>query len=154
VKTQKIYLETTMFNYYFEPDRDAYKSTIALFKAIKDGKYQAYTSFYVLKELNDAEEDRRNKMLGLIKEYNVEVFDENKEAVNLARVYIENGIIPKGSLYDALHIAVATINEIDLILSLNFQHINRVKTKTGTLAINKLYGYNKEIMICSPQEVM
>jgi len=53
MKKQRIYLETTMFNYYFDEDRDiAHQSTVRLFKDIAVGKYEAFTSRYVVNELS------------------------------------------------------------------------------------------------------
>ena len=45
------------------------------------------------------------------------------------------------------------LNDLDYIFSLNFQHINRQKTKTMTAYININEGY-KAINICSPMEVI
>jgi predicted nucleic acid-binding protein len=36
---QKIYLETTMFNYYFDKDREAHSAVVAAFEAIELGMY-------------------------------------------------------------------------------------------------------------------
>jgi len=40
----KIYLETTLFNYYFEKDRDFQAYVKALFAEIAEGKHEAFTS--------------------------------------------------------------------------------------------------------------
>ena len=52
-----------------------------------------------------------------------------------------------------MHIACATVNGLDMIISLNYNHINRVKTKKMTRLVNELKGY-REITICSPMEVI
>jgi len=44
MRVPRIYLETTLFNYYFEKERDAHVDTVKLFEEIKAGKYQAFTS--------------------------------------------------------------------------------------------------------------
>lgn len=48
---------------------------------------------------------------------------------------------------------MATINDLEYIFSLNFQHTNKLKTKTMTGNINIRLGY-KPIYICSPMEVV
>ena len=53
MRVPKIYLETTMFNYYFDTERDAHADTVKLFNEIQAGKYDAYTSVYVIDELED-----------------------------------------------------------------------------------------------------
>jgi predicted nucleic acid-binding protein len=62
----KIYLETTIFNYYFDADRDAHPATVQLFKEITAGKFEPYTSIYVIDELKNTQTDKREKMLNLI----------------------------------------------------------------------------------------
>jgi hypothetical protein len=48
---------------------------------------------------------------------------------------------------------VATINDLDIIVSYNFQHIVKLKTIMGTESINLREGY-KRIGIYSPTEVI
>ncbi|GHV39024.1 hypothetical protein AGMMS49546_10380 [Spirochaetia bacterium] len=50
----KLYLETTIFNYYFDADRNMHPASIALFEAIGRGEYEGYTSTYVIQELTNA----------------------------------------------------------------------------------------------------
>ena len=49
-------METTLFNFYFNEDRDAHTDTVRLFEDIAEGKYLAFTSFYVIDELEKAQE--------------------------------------------------------------------------------------------------
>ena len=152
MRKPRVYLETTMFNYYFDTDRDAHADTVKLFKEIQAGKYEGYTSTYVTYELGNADEPKRSNMLALIEEYGITILPDNKEAESLAEIYVKEGIIPIKHRYDSLHIAIATINDLDYIFSLNFKHINKLKTKTMTSNINIREGY-KPIIIASPMEV-
>jgi predicted nucleic acid-binding protein len=142
-----------MFNYYFDKNREAHFDTVKLFKDIQSGKYEAYTSIYVTDELAKAVEPKRSNMLSLIQEYDITVLPADEEAQSLTDLYIETGIIPVKYRYDGLHIAIATVNGLDFIFSLNYQHINKVKTKTLTGLINVKEGY-PPITIASPMEVM
>ena len=153
MRKPRVYLETTVFNYYFDTDRDAHGDTVKLFKEIRAGKYEGYTSIYVTDELIEAKEPKRSNMLALITEYNITVLDAADEARNLADIYVNEGMIPIKHRYDGLHIAVATINDLDYIFSLNFRHINKLKTKTMTSHINISEGY-KPVFIYSPMEVI
>ena len=149
----KLYLETTMFNYYFEKEREAHADTVKLFQEIKAGKYQAFTSVYALRELRDAPPDKMNKMLALIEEYGIATLDFSTEAEQLAEIYAREKIIPAKYGTDSVHIAVATINDLDMILSLNFKHIVRKKTIELTELVNTREGYHK-IKIYTPMEVV
>jgi predicted nucleic acid-binding protein len=50
----KIYLETTIFNRYFDVDPILHPATLQLFKEIESGKFQPYTSVFVIEELEAA----------------------------------------------------------------------------------------------------
>ncbi len=63
------------------------------------------------------------------------------------------GTIPRKYAADALHIAAATVHDIDLIVSYNFKHIVKLKTVTMTEIVNLREGY-KKIGIFSPTEVI
>jgi hypothetical protein len=54
---------------------------------------------------------------------------------------------------DGLHIAIAAVNDLDMIASMNFQHIVKRKTKLLTGNINALNGY-RAVEIVTPMEVI
>ena len=153
MKVSKIYLETTMFNYYFDDDRDAHEDTVALFEECAAGRFEPYTSDYVLYELNEAPDEKRGKMIELVRHYNITILAANDETNALAMRYVSEGALPKGSLTDASHIASASVNGLDAIISLNFKHIVRTRTAKMTGAINILLGYGA-IDISTPMEVI
>jgi len=142
-----------MFNYYFDNERDAHADTVKLFEEIRVGKYQAFTSTYATGELSRAPEEKFVKMMGLIEEYEITILDPSDDAVKLAALYQEQGILPARSKTDALHIAIASVNDLDMILSLNFEHIVRKKTVVMTGSLNTQLGY-RPIDIRSPMEVV
>jgi hypothetical protein len=92
-------------------------------------------------------------MLNFITKFNIVVLPNNNDAVWLANLYIESNIIPSRYLLDATHIALATVNNLDAIISLIFQHIVKNKTKIFTEYINKSNNYHS-IDIFSPMEVI
>jgi len=145
-------LETTLFNYYFDKDRDAYADTVRLFKEIAAGKYEAFTSGAVVDELMEAPAEKQALMLSLIDTYDITVLRVCEETEKLADMYVEEGIIPLKHRMDGVHIAVAAVNDLDFIISMNFQHIVKVKTERMTRAVNVLRGY-RPIEIISPMEV-
>ena len=68
-------------------------------------------------------------------------------------MYISEGVIPKRYRTDGLHIAIAAVYGLDLVISMNFQHIVKYKTEKMTGAINTLNGY-RAVEIVSPMEVI
>jgi predicted nucleic acid-binding protein len=154
MRKQKIYLETTLFNHYFDEDRGiAHESTVALFKEIEVGKYDAFTSGAVIEELAKAETEKYEKMFSLIDRFNITVLSVNEESEKLADIYVSENVIPKRYRTDGLHIAIATVNDLDMIISMNFQHIVKRKTKLVTGSINAINGY-RSVEIFNPMEVV
>ena len=83
-----MYLETTVFNYYFDEDRLGHEDVLKLFEAIKAGKYEAYTSKYVVQELENAKEPKRSKMLSLIENYKPKVLENSSKVKHLGQLYL------------------------------------------------------------------
>jgi hypothetical protein len=144
MRIPKIYLETTTFNFPFAEDAPQYRAdTLKLFDEIKAGKFEPYTSIYVLQELNSEKNtEKRAKMLALIDEYEITVLPRNEEAEKLAAMYVSSGIIPAKYETDGRHIAVASTNDLDIIVSLNFHHIVKRKTINTVSLMNMLSGYS------------
>ena len=151
----KIYLETSVLNFVFADDSpDKRADTIKLFKEIGEGRYVPYTSEYVKKEINNTSDlHKKQKMNELIEEYNIEVLPSANKIDRLADEYVKEGIIPLKHRTDAIHIAAATVNGLDMIISWNFQHIVKRKTILMTKIINLRNEY-KNVEIYSPSEVI
>ena len=104
-------------------------------------------------ELHGAKEPKKSNMLSLVEKSAINILDTSEEIIHLANLYIQNGVIPAKYWIDAAHIAVASVNELDCVLSFNYEHINKLKTKRMTENINLLAGY-KGVTICTPMEVL
>jgi ribosomal protein S17E len=148
----KVYLETTIFNRFFEHNRDYCRETKELFEKIRRNEIAAFSSAYVLEEIDKAMEPKRSNMLNLITQYKITVLEIDKRAYDLAETYIEMGVIPVKFRIDGIHIAMTAIHDIDCIVSLNFHHINKLKTKMATEIIHRMKGYTNPF-ICTPMEV-
>lgn len=149
----KIYIETTLFNYFFDENRPGHDDVVELFQAVKAKEFAGYTSRYVTDELSEAPEPKRSNMLSLINDYGIKSLDYSLDAEKLARDYINACIIPASYFYDSVHIALASIHGLNYIVSYNFKHINRDKTRIGTARINIQEKY-WPIIICTAEEVL
>ncbi len=107
-----------------------------------------FISPVVVQELKLISDDGlRNKVLTFIKPfYTLRLSDEVEM---LAEDYIEESIIPPKYLSDALHLAFASVNNINVLVSWNFEHLVKRKTKLLVNYVNALKGY-KPIEIVSP----
>ncbi|MBI5749576.1 MAG: type II toxin-antitoxin system VapC family toxin [Nitrospinae bacterium] len=151
MKKKSLYLDTSVPSaYYDERDKAIQEETIYFFeKKLKE--YESYISEITVGELRRTKElPRRKQLLALIE--GITILPRTEEAEELADLYVKNKIIPLKYRADALHIATATLNDMDILVSWNFDHIVKYKTRQMVTGINILKGY-KSIDIVSPQEL-
>jgi hypothetical protein len=79
--------------------------------------------------------------------------DLTEEAIKLADTYIEEKVAGKTILEDCRHIAVATINKVDVLASWNFKHIVNLDKIRGYNSVNLRLGYSL-IEIRSPKDLI
>jgi hypothetical protein len=80
-----------------------------------------------------------------------EFLEITNEAIDLATDYINEKVVGQTSFADCLHIAIATINHADFLISWNFKHIVNIQRIIGYNAVNIKMGY-KQLEIRSPRE--
>ena len=153
IEPLRVYLETTVFNYYFDVGRDGREDVVRLFEAIRAGRLEGYASTFVMDELEYAPEPKRSNMMGLVDRYGVIILGPTPGVERLSNLYITNGVLSPSQLFDSEHIAMASAYELDCIVSYNFAHINRAKTRNLTAIINRQEGYDA-VRICTAKEVL
>ncbi|MDI6731555.1 MAG: PIN domain-containing protein [Candidatus Margulisbacteria bacterium] len=155
----RIYLETTIFNYYFLEDSGRKEDIIAtkrLFEEIKLQNFEAYVSALTIAELERCPDPaKKTKMLSLIESYNLLRINFESPVLyeELAGKYILAGAIPESKRGDALHIAIATVAKMDILASWNCNHIVRFRTQELVRAINLSNNYT-DLAINTPKEVV
>ena len=70
---------------------------------------------------------------------------------HLANMYIKNEIFPEKYLDDALHTAITSVNNISILLSWNFAHLVKVRTRRMVALINAINNYNPVEIIAPPE---
>jgi len=154
MKKLSIYLDTSIFNFALDENNPKERNlTLKLFENVKKGEYEAFISEIVTTEIDKAPEKIAVKLRSVVNEIEPEELPITEEVKLLSEKYIEQGIIPEKYRNDALHIAIASCNDLDVVVSWNFEHIVKVKTKREVTGVNALMGY-KEIEIYSPLEVV
>jgi hypothetical protein len=83
----------------------------------------------------------------------IEHIPVTEEASNLAKYYVFEGKMPSSQRTDALHIAIATVNRIDILASWNFAHIVNLNKIVLYNAVNMKNGY-PTIEIRNPRELI
>jgi hypothetical protein len=91
----------------------------------------------------------RSMLADLVHEY----VSQNEAAERLSSSYFEIGGLPAKSRNDALHIAIATTFDCDVVLSWNFKHIVNLRAITAVESVNIKEGYGL-IRILSPSMML
>lgn len=148
---ESVYLDTSIPSAYYDTRvEERLKATRKFWNEILP-KYEVFISDITLDELKNTKDKNLKKDLQhLIKPF--KIIKSNKEIENLADEYMKNDIIPEKYFVDALHIAITSFYSINYLVSWNFEHIVKVKTRRIVKLINALTGY-REIEIISPREL-
>ncbi len=145
---QRIYIDTSVFGGHF--DEEFKEHTIPLFDRIRKGEFIILYSTVTQEELENAPENVIELVKGLKADL-TEFIEITEEAVTLATEYITEKVVGRTSYADCLHIALATINRADFLVSWNFKHIVNIERIRGYNAINIKNGF-KQLEIRSPRE--
>ncbi|WP_310992967.1 PIN domain-containing protein [Aequorivita marina] len=150
MKKQRIYLDTSVYGGYFDDEFQEF--TKPLFERINKSEFTIIFSTMLEGELELAPEKVR-KLVREIENEDTEFVEETNDAVELATEYISENVVGKISYPDCLHIALATINQVDLLISWNYKHIVNIQRIRGYNSINIKNGY-KPLEIRSPRDLM
>lgn len=145
---QRIYIDTSVFGGHF--DNEFKEHTIPLFERIKAGEFVILYSTITQDELENAPENVKELVKNLKADL-AEFIEITEEAVDLATEYITEKVVGQTSFADCLHIALATINRADFLVSWNFKHIVNIERIRGYNSINIKKGY-RQLEIRSPRE--
>ena len=102
--------------------------------------------------LTGAPEEVKN-VLKQVADDHIEYVSLNEESTALANAYIENGVVTGSSLSDARHIAIATVERVDVLVSWNYKHIVNINRIHLLNSVNLKLGY-PILEIRSPREVL
>ena len=111
--------------------------------------YDVFISELVIDEIKGAAQPLQDKMMECASGFkSLSITDEVQY---LAELYIKNGIFPEKYSADALHTALASTSQIGILLSWNFTHLVKVKTRRMVALINTIHNYNPIEIITPPE---
>ena len=146
----RVYADTSVLGGYF--DEEFKDCSIKVIGEFKDGKKILVISDITLRELELAP-DRVKVLFAEIPKSHIEYVTFDEDSDFLSAKYIEEEAISKKCLLDAQHIAIATINHVDVLVSWNFKHIVNLRRIQLYNSTNLKYGYPL-IEIRSPKEII
>ena len=148
MKRLRIYVDTSVFGGCF--DREFAEWSKALMEDFRSRSFQPVVSDVTAAEIALAPEPVRElfyDILHLCKNLSV-----SEDALELLSAYEAHGILGRRFQNDMLHIAVATVGEVDVLVSWNFKHIVRLDKIRLFNGVNLELGH-KPLTIYSPREV-
>ena len=149
MRLQRVYVDTSVIGGCHDDEFAPWSN--GLMKDFRLGNFRPVVSEVVDAEVRDAPEpiqDIYSELLTLEPEF----LNATEEAVQLAETYLERQILTAKFFDDALHIALASVAEVDVLVSWNFKHIVHFDKIRLFTAVNIERGY-KPLQIYSPREV-
>ena len=147
---QRFYFDTSVFGGVFDAEFE--EETLMLFEKVELGQIKCVYSNLTETELSTAPERVRTFFEELKQEHKERVLI-TAEAMLLAETYVNEKVVGETSMDDCLHIAIATINKVDMLVSWNFKHIVNVYRIRGYNSINLRMGL-QNLNIHSPKEIV
>lgn len=150
MKRQRIYLDTSVIGGCFDKEFERYSNIL-----IRDAmlsKIQVVLSDVTVDEISRAPVHVIDKLREIILSCEIEQVQMISEMAELAGQYLKHKIVTPKFREDAYHIAIATVSQVDVLVSWNFKHIVNLDKIQKFNAVNLLAGY-RGIEIRSPREV-
>jgi hypothetical protein len=153
---ERIYLETTIVSYLAaRPSRDlvlaAHQQQTRQWWDERSGAFDLFISQIVLREAERGNPDAASQRLRLLD--GLAMLPLTDEVDELAQALLTAGMLPEVAKVDCAHVAVATIHEMDVLLTWNCRHLANglILRRLGRFLRGR--GYEAPA-ICTPDELM
>jgi hypothetical protein len=147
---RRFYLDTSVIGGYY--DAEFAEATRRLFATLASGRVIGVISDLVLAELVNAPDPVR-ELVAPNAGVTWERVDESEASLELADAYLSAGIVTVRFRDDCRHVAIATVQQVDVLVSWNFRHIVQYERIVRFNAVSALHGYDA-IEIRSPPELI
>lgn len=153
---QKVYLETSIVSYYAAmPSRDLViaarqEITQEIWPVLQDN-FDIYISALVIQEASRGDREAAKKRLHALSP--IPILEITPKVQEVAKSLINENAVSADFEEDALHIAVASVNGMDFLLTWNFSHINNAFKKSKIIRAIEKQGFIPP-EICSPDEFL
>ena len=153
---KRLYIETTVVSYLTaKPSRDiiiaGHQGATRDIWPELSVKFETYVSALVFEEARKGDRNQAQLRVAAIESF--PLLDIDDDARILAETIIAKKGIPSQYPEDALHIAVAAVNGIEIVVTWNFAHLNNPFIRKILRRIIEDEGYECP-EICSPEELL
>jgi predicted nucleic acid-binding protein len=150
----RLYLDTSVIGALFDSEMpQRMEITRTLLRSIIKGKHTGIISNIVLEEIERSPEEFKEKIIAEMRKIPLQIISEDEASADLLEFYEKEGFIRRGARLDLRHLAVATVNGVDAVVSWNFRDIVNIRTRRSVHSTNLRLGFPL-IEIVSPEEVI
>ena len=142
---KSIYVETSVIGAYLDNGEPFRRDLTIRWWEHELADYAPYVSQLVVRELERTSEPRRSSYLNLIRE--LPRFEISEEVAILAEGYVSRGIFHRKYIGDALHVAVASVNKADMLVTWNFGYIANVHRQARIRLFNTTAGFFVPVIV-------
>lgn len=146
----RVYIDTSVIGGCIDDEFAIWSNS--LFDEFRNGVKIAVVSDLTRRELEAAPSNVK-KILSTISGTHIESVFLSGEAERLALNYLKNKVVASKHLADAQHIAIASVERVDVLVSWNFKQIVNLDRIHAFNAVNIKLGY-PILEIRSPMEVL
>ena len=133
---KKVYLDTTIPSYLFD-NRESIKMHIDITREWWDNErsnFDIWASDETVNEITAGNYPRKNEMLDFVSQIPLLAFEN--QIIDVAKIYLDNYLMPNVLKGDALHLAYASFYKIDFLLTWNCNHLANANKRKHIRIIN------------------
>jgi hypothetical protein len=152
----KVYLETTVISYFTaKPSRDiitaAHQQITQEWWEARRKDFDLFISELVEQEASLGDEDAVERRLIMLK--GLPALQISLAAIDLAGTLVNKNALPGKAAGDAIHVAIATVNAMDYLLTWNMRHLANATVRNNITVICRANGFEPPV-ICTPEELL
>ncbi len=133
---KKVYLDTTIPSYLFD-NRESIKMHIDVTREWWDNEkcnFDIWASEETVNEITAGKYPQKNEMLDFVSQIPLLAFEN--QIIDVAKIYLDNYLMPNVLKGDALHLAYASFYKIDFLLTWNCNHLANANKRKHIRIIN------------------
>jgi hypothetical protein len=146
---ESVYLETSVISALFDERQDP----VSLAQHLQTMKwheeearhFDLFTSAIALEELREGKFDHQPQAISFAS--GLQLLPVDEEVLGVSRIYADRLLMPKGDLGDALHLALASVHEVDYLLTWNCRHLANPNKVRRIVDVNRRLGLVTPTMV-------
>lgn len=145
---KRVYIETTIPSFYHtlrtDPESIARRNWTRTWWSTLAPTFTRTTSLAVIAQILRGTSAATQSRLALVSD--LPLLDINEDVEEITRIYIDKKVVPKDSVGDALHLALATYHRVDVLLTWNCRHLANPNKLEHIRIINFRLGFGMPLL--------